>query len=85
MGWGGGGERERERERVRARVCVPLLTVSLLGAAWQAPDRPRVFPVQSERYPLLSAKGAFCPSCVYTRDHLADVVAYGALRGVRIM
>lgn len=43
------------------------------------------FPVQSERYPLLSGKGAFCPTCVYTRDNLLDIVAYGALRGVRIM
>ena len=43
------------------------------------------FPVQSERYPQLSAKGAFCPSCVYTREDLTEVVDYGALRGVRIL
>jgi len=43
------------------------------------------FPVQSERYPQLSAKGAFCPSCVYTREDLTDVVDYGALRGVRVL
>ena len=43
------------------------------------------FPVQSERYPLLSGKGAFKPNLVYTKDNLTDIVHYGGLRGVRIM
>ena len=43
------------------------------------------FPVQSERYPALSGKGAFRPDLIYTKADLTEVVRYGGLRGVRIM
>jgi hypothetical protein len=37
--------------------------------------------VQSERYPLLSGKGAFRPNLVYTKANMSSIVAYAGLRG----
>ena len=43
------------------------------------------FPVQSERYPLLSGKGAFRPNMVYTRANMSEIVTYAGLRGIRVV
>ena len=56
----------------------------LVHSDWHLTDIES-FPVQSERYPALSGKGAFRPNLVYTRANLTEVVRYGGLRGVRIM
>jgi hexosaminidase len=43
------------------------------------------FPVQSRKFPQLSAKGAYAPAAVYTLVDLASVVAYARERGVRVV
>lgn len=44
------------------------------------------FPYQSQRYPELSARGAFHPQlAVYTPTDVADLVEYARLRGIRVL
>ncbi|KAJ0173925.1 hypothetical protein K1T71_010071 [Dendrolimus kikuchii] len=43
------------------------------------------FPYQSDKFPTLSAMGAFHPSMVYTKDDIKKVVEYARDRGVRVI
>ena len=52
------------------------------------------FPVVSDRFPLLSAKGAFKPrqkgckkdsSCVYSQDTIRSIVQHAYARGIRVI
>ena len=52
------------------------------------------FPVVSDRFPLLSAKGAFKPrqkgckkdsSCVYSQDTIRSIVQHAYARGIRVV
>ena len=43
------------------------------------------FPVQSEKFPQLSKKGAYAPQAVYSLDDLRGVVAFARSRGVRVV
>ena len=42
------------------------------------------FPLQSKLYPQLSAKGAYCPECVYTQDDVKGIVEHARMRGIRV-
>jgi hexosaminidase len=43
------------------------------------------WPWQSQTFPELSAHGAYCPTCVYTRDDVRTVVTTAAALGIRVM
>jgi len=51
---------------------------------WHAVDE-QSFPLVSERFPSLSAAGAFAPKAVYTPDQVSDIVTYARFRGVRVL
>jgi len=42
------------------------------------------FPLVSELYPELSAKGAYCPQCVYSPDAVRSVVEHARMLGIRV-
>lgn len=43
------------------------------------------FPYQSEKLPLLSAKGAFHSNAIYTKTEVQKVIAYARDRGIRVV
>jgi len=43
------------------------------------------FPYTSDVYPNLSAKGAYSPNHVYTKQDINDIVEYARYRGIRVM
>lgn len=43
------------------------------------------WPYQSQAFPELSAKGAYCADCVYTPDQVSLVIREAALRGIRVV
>merc|ERR1712137_290867 len=51
---------------------------------WHAVDAES-FPVESKTYPLLSQKGAWAPSAVYSQNFIESVVAYALDRGIRVV
>lgn len=51
---------------------------------WHVVDA-QSFPFQSVSYPLLSERGAYHPSAVYTPDDVREVVSYAAGLGVRVV
>jgi len=51
---------------------------------WHMTDK-QSWPYQSERYPELSAAGAYCDSCVYTAPDIRRVVQQAADLGIRVV
>lgn len=43
------------------------------------------FPLQSKRFPELSAKGAYSPRHIFTQKDISDVVEYARMRGIRVL
>ena len=42
-------------------------------------------PIESKLFPLLSKKGAYAESMVYSQDQIKEIVDYGRYRGVRVV
>jgi len=51
---------------------------------WHATDAES-FPVYSSNFPLLSAKGAYDPTAVYSTADIQDIVTYARERGIRVV
>lgn len=51
---------------------------------WHVTDGPS-FPIESKKFPALSAKGKFCAACVYTQDDVRLLVAFAREHGVRVI
>ena len=66
------------------RMLDGMSTAKLNVLHWHLTDMES-FPVVSQRYPELSAKGAFAPSLVYSASDLREVVSYAASRGIRVV
>ncbi|CAB3236550.1 unnamed protein product [Arctia plantaginis] len=43
------------------------------------------FPYQSEKFPQLSAQGAYTPTMIYTKNNINHIVNYARDRGVRVL
>ncbi|CAB3236552.1 unnamed protein product [Arctia plantaginis] len=43
------------------------------------------FPYQSEKFPQLSAQGAYTPSMIYTKNNINHIVNYARDRGIRVL
>ena len=66
------------------RVIDAMSATKLNVLHWHLTDTTS-FPVESNLYPQLAGRGAFHPTLLYTQASLADVVAYAASRGVRVV
>ncbi|KAF2457594.1 N-acetyl-beta-D-glucosaminidase [Lineolata rhizophorae] len=42
------------------------------------------WPLEIPALPELSAKGKYCPGCVYTSEDVSDIQLYGALQGIEV-
>lgn len=51
---------------------------------WHVVDGPS-FPLESLKFPQLSAKGKFCSSCVYTQQDVRELIEFARARGVRVI
>jgi len=51
---------------------------------WHMTD-DQSFPFVSQRYPLLSAKGAYSKNLIYTHNDVQRIIEYGRVRGVQII
>jgi len=60
-----------------------MASVKLNVMMWHIVDGNSV-PLQSELYPELSEKGAYCKECIYTQDDVRKVVEFARMRGVRV-
>ena len=43
------------------------------------------FPLQTHHLPQLSRQGAFSQQLIYTREDVADIIAYAKDRGIRVI
>jgi hypothetical protein len=66
------------------RAIEGMATLKLNVLHWHILDSSS-FPVQSLKFPLLSAKGAYASQAVYSLDDLRAVVAFARSRGVRVV
>ena len=51
---------------------------------WHLTDT-QSWPYQSQIFPELSAKGAFCDECIYTPEDVKEIVERAFLRGIRVI
>ena len=51
---------------------------------WHVIDGPS-FPLESKKYPQLSAKGKYCDTCVYSVDDVRALITFANERGVRVI
>jgi hexosaminidase len=66
------------------RVLDSMAVNKLNVLHWHLVDE-QSFPLISLTYPLLSQKGSWYPSAVYTHDDIQAVINYANLRGIRVM
>ena len=69
--------------RTVTRVIDAMAYAKLNVFQWHVVDG-QSFPLQSELYPQLSAKGAYCDRCVYSPADVAAIVEHARQRGIRV-
>ena len=51
---------------------------------WHLTDS-QSWPFESERYPELSRRGAYCVDCIYSKDDIQTVIQQAVDRGIRVI
>ena len=66
------------------QIIAAMSSVKLNVFHWHIVDH-HSFPMESLRYPLLSGKGAYHPTAIYSQEDIRSVVMGAALMGIRVI